>query len=450
MSSLILTSPERFQGQSRRAFTVTEKINVLECLSNDSNTLSNVARQYDIDRSLVYRWKQQKDDLLSANDQRSAARRVSGAGRPSSISNEVKTGLLSFVDERRATNLPVTPRMIYHEWLRIDPTIACLTEHCVRQRIHRFMKRYDLVVRRTTHQAQRTRNNPKIISDWIEYIQEAQDSYGISNDCIVNFDETDVQFAMNTNTTIAYRGQRTVAVRNPVSSSRCTVMLGVAADGYKFPPYVIFKGKRAARIAQEIRKWDENGYSDGCVYGVQEKAWMNESMMLDWIQKVWKPFTASKGGELTMMIIDQFAVHLMPSVKKAIEDCGTIVEFIPKGYTSCLQVCDIGLNKPFKDYMRAAVNEWMVVNNAEERPQRPTVSHWIDHAWKRISHSTIINTWAHIKLADRITSNEEAVVINKDDTLNPGHFMDNDDAREDDILELRESDEMSTDEEDLI
>ena len=96
--------------------------------------------------------------------------------------------------------------------------------------------------------------------------------------------------------------------------------------------------------------------------GVQEKAWMNESMILDWVKRVWKPFTESKGG-LTLLIIDQFLVHMMSTVKKAIEDCGTLLEFVPKGYTSCLQVCDIGLNKPFKDYMRMAVNEWMVRND---------------------------------------------------------------------------------------
>jgi len=134
----------------------------------------------------------------------------------------------------------------------------------------------------------------------------------------------------------------------------------------------------------------------------------------------------------------------MPTVKKAIEDCGTLLEFVPKGYTSCLQVCDIGLNKPFKDHMRAVVNEWMVANDADKRPDRPTVSHWIDHAWQKISHATIINTWAHIRIGCKITNVGEQ---EEEGDVYFGSFMDGSDPRNDDILALRESDEISTDSE---
>ena len=47
MSTLILSSSERFQGTYRRSYTVSEKINVLESLSNgkdDENTVAMVAK----------------------------------------------------------------------------------------------------------------------------------------------------------------------------------------------------------------------------------------------------------------------------------------------------------------------------------------------------------------------------------------------------------------------
>ena len=167
MSTLILSSPERFQASHRRSYTLTEKLNVLEAISNnEDNNVSSVARQHDVSRTLVYKWQDQKDSLLLANEQRTNPRRV------------------YFVDERRSKSLSVTPRMIYHEWLRVDETIQSLSEHCVRQRIYRFMRRNSLVLRRTTHQAQRAKNNPRIISDWIEYIGETIDIYGITNNCV--------------------------------------------------------------------------------------------------------------------------------------------------------------------------------------------------------------------------------------------------------------------------
>jgi len=446
MSTLILNSPERFPTSFRRSFTVSQKLSVLESISNGGNdNLSQFARDHDISRSTLQKWINNKDDLLVAHEQRSSARRVSGGGRPSTIPDNVKVILLSFVDERRSNNLPVTPRMIYHEWMRVDKSIESLPEYSVRQRIYRFMKRNDLVIRRTTHHAQRAKNDPVIISDWILYMQETCDAYGITKDRIANFDETDVQYAVPTSSTVTYRGEKTVSVRTPVSSSRCTVMLGVTADGHKFPPYVIYKGAMGGRVAKELRKAEDHGYSGGCIYRVQPKAWMNEELMLEWVEHVWKPFTVAKGNKITLLMVDQFAVHSMPTVKKAIENCGTLLEFIPKGYTSCLQVCDIGLNKPFKDYMRSAVNEWMVLNDAGTRPDRPTVSNWINHAWQKITQRTITNTWAHIKMSYYIDTTTEEIITAGTQT---GVFMDDTDPREEDILALRESYETSSDEED--
>jgi len=118
MSTLILSSPERFQASHRRSYTLTEKLNLLESISNNEDkNVSAVARQHDVSRTLVYKWQDQKDSLLLASKQRTNPRRVSGGGRPSTIPNDVKEHLLSFVDERRSKSLSVTPRMIYHEWL---------------------------------------------------------------------------------------------------------------------------------------------------------------------------------------------------------------------------------------------------------------------------------------------------------------------------------------------
>jgi len=79
------------------------------------------------------------------------------------------------------------------------------------------------------------------------------------------------------------------------------------------------------------------------------------------------------------------------------------------------------------------------------RPDRQTVSHWIDHSWQKISTRTIINTWAHIKLATRMDSDDNNAIMN-DKGEGPGHFMDDSDPREEDVLVLRESYESSSEE----
>ena len=58
--------------------------------------------------------------------------------------------------------------------------------------------------------------------------------------------------------------------------------------------------------------------------------------MLQWVEKVWKPFVADKPQSLLML--DAFKVHLMGSVVKELSECGTFVEFLPAGETSKVQV----------------------------------------------------------------------------------------------------------------
>ena len=60
--------------------------------------------------------------------------------------------------------------------------------------------------------------------------------------------------------------------------------------------------------------------------------------------------------------MDEFQVHLMATRLNAIIYCGAAVDFICGGYTSKLQVLDIGVNKPFKGYVRDAHANWIVAN----------------------------------------------------------------------------------------
>eukprot|EP00977_Amphora_coffeiformis_P023692 scaffold13947_cov113-Amphora_coffeaeformis.AAC.2 len=345
-----------------------------------------------------------REDILKATEKSSSLRRVSGGGRPCLLDKPVVTRLLEFVAKRRAAFQPVTARMLYYEWVKVNPDAAQLSESAAKARIYRFMRRNDLVVRRTTHHA-----------------QNLCKTYGIEKECIANFDETDVHFAVETRSTIAYRGEKTVSVKKPDSSSRCTIILGCSADGEKFPPYIIYKGKRGARVAKELRKSEEKGYSSHCRYTVQPKAWIDEGVMLDWIDKVWKPFATAKKeeGKLTLLIVDQMSAHTITSV------------------------CDIGLNKPFKDYMRGTVHEWLIDSeDTSTKPDRQTVSHWIEHAWNKISSSTITNTWAHIKLVERAAIVEEE----EEEEVLEDSFLSNDDPREEDVLALHDSMETSDEE----
>lgn len=293
--------------------------------------------------------------------------------------------------------------MLSTEWRHIDPEISIRhTDSAVCQRIYCFMRRQGLSFRRVTHVAQKRNCDPGVMKDWVTYIKEKQMMLHIPDALVANFDETNVYFAPEHKCTIAKRGSRTISLRNPNSSACCTAMLGVTMGGFKLPPYIIFKGKSNSRhglVAKEIADPPKYGYLN-CdnVYGVQEKAWMDEAQMLLWIEKVWKPFRIECEGAVTLLILDKFKGYMTSAVRPAIADLNTELEFVPAGYTSKLQVMDVGLNKPFKDRLCQEVDDWMVLNPPATKPQRKHVARWISDAWFSIREQMIENTWRHIGL----------------------------------------------------
>ena len=205
--------------------------------------------------------------------------------------------------------------------------------------------------RKVTHVAQNTRFTEEIMVDFRSYVNQRIIENSISSNFIVNIDETNINFDLCGGTTLERRGSRTVNAKKSGSSQRATVILGVTLSGEKLPPFIVFKGKVSGRIA---RSFSDN-FPMGLKYDVQDNAWVDERVFLNWAEKVWSPF-CDKTEKNTYLIMDEYRVHLMGSCLNKIQEKGTEIDFIPSGYTSQLQVLDVGINKPFKNYMRMNMN----------------------------------------------------------------------------------------------
>ncbi len=103
---------------------------------------------------------------------------------------------------------------------------------------------------------------------------------------ILNTDQTPVYFLMNAKRTLKVVGVKTVHVLTSTHDTKhATVAVTVTAVGLVLPSMVIFKGK-----------------SDGCIarkefcdhptihhYCCQDSAWMDEELMIAWVNMVLKP-----------------------------------------------------------------------------------------------------------------------------------------------------------------
>ena len=90
-------------------------------------------------------------------------------------------------------------------------------------------------------------------------------------------------------------------------------------------------------------------YPEGLEYTCQENAWMDERVMLLWVEKVLKPYVeVAPDGIIPTLFLDSYRCHMMSSVVDLIQALGVEVEHIPGGCTYLCQPVDVGVNKPFK------------------------------------------------------------------------------------------------------
>jgi hypothetical protein len=133
------------------------------------------------------------------------------------------------------------------------------------------------------------------------------------------------------------------------------------------------------------------------LYKLNDKAWFNEQVMLDWFALVLKPYVAIvPKGIIPVIFLDMFSVHMMALVVNAIQALGVQVKFIPGGCTGLCQPVNVGYNKAFKAKMCTQFNQWLMAQNPNKAFRGVTcheLSQWIIAAQANVSAVTIRNAW---------------------------------------------------------
>jgi hypothetical protein len=153
-------------------------------------------------------------------------------------------------------------------------------------------------------------------------------------------DQTPILHAMNPKDTIDRRGMRTINLRMAGSNSRqVTIAVMIIASGHQLPLLVVFKGKSlycctANTVSNVIvdccvlAAGMPNGMITcrevptlpaGIIYRLNEKAWLNKQIMLDWVKHVLTPYIAmAPPGIVPILLLNQVRVHKMGLILNAI------------------------------------------------------------------------------------------------------------------------------------
>jgi DDE superfamily endonuclease len=276
--------------EHRRRYEISQKLDILQFVDAFGPTAAS--KVYKINRNVLSKWKSKRLTLEAFRASNSFSmkelkhrKNVGGAGRPNFISKELEAHVVKFVDDRQRDELVVTIDLLIAESRLFDSRFLNVERKKLSRYIWKVLHRNNIVRRRRTHVAQLTRIELSVMEDWLDEVRLMMESDSVSYDRVANFDETSVAFGLSTETTICKKGVREVSIRSAVSKQRCTAMLGVTTMGHKFPPFLIFRGKTNAKVHKEVRGMQkemlENGES--VRMDVQEKGWMDEAVMLPWI-----------------------------------------------------------------------------------------------------------------------------------------------------------------------
>jgi len=387
-------------------YTLDKKRSIVAEAYAVGNSIKSTARKWRVQPNQIRKWRRQllEDEPIPQYPEprtieertvikEQKANKTRHKGRPFTIDEGILNGLLAFVEQVRDEGNAVTTTLVTVELLRRAPELAAVGFVPLRRRVLRFLKNHHLTFRVVTHKAQNHRYHAAIIADYTMYINRQIVASNYGADCILNFDETNIDFDPSPRSTLSKVGERSISIRISGHSGRCTVMLGCTVSGFKFPAFVIWKGVPNGRIDRETH--GQAYPHNNIVYAVQPKGWMDGATYQIWVQRVLAPYAAAHNNKI-YLLQDMFSVHLHNNSITALNRLGIEVDYIPAGYTPVLQPMDKGIHKPFKQYIREESNAWMVAHQQGEKPTRVDIATWIQHAWNKVSHPTIINTWQSI------------------------------------------------------
>jgi hypothetical protein len=373
-----------------------------------TNNIRPTAKKYGVQPKSIRDWKKNEAKLLSSKPNKKTVHKG-----PKIAGSEI--GLEAYVREEifRMANLgsPCTTSYLIDFALHKD--IGFLNKNKngevddnmerqrkrIREWVYRVLDKNHFSIRKPTHIAQNANRDVNEAMEFVEYVNQVAKDYGVTPDRIANMDQTNVDFGTSSRNTIVAKGTRTVKLQQNKSThgNRATANLCVTASGEKLPAYVIFMGEPGGRI-QTRELPSLNGRYDNVTSTVQRSAWASEENLLDWIKKVWKPFVQSKNYQTSILLLDDFSVHKMGTVSKALAELKTKVLYLPGGATSKIQVLDVGINKPFKDHLKEQASS-LTRRNLDEgtnvKVNRELVMDWVHQAWSNIRAETILETWRH-------------------------------------------------------
>jgi hypothetical protein len=384
-----------------RSYTAGEKLKMIQEAEISGNRA--VGRKYNVSESCIRDWRKNKDKLQNCSRNRMAFR-----GKQAKYP-EIEERLRDYIKCKRQFGFAVSTEMCQLKAIDIAKELNTEEFKASRGWVQRFYNRHGFSIRRKTSICQRL---PDAYADKVAQFQRhiirlrEKNSYSLSQ--IGNADQTPVFFDMPLDVTVESKGQKSIPILTSGNEKqRCTVMLTVLADGKKLPPFIVFKRKTLPKGMNFPR---------GIKVRAQEKGWMDNHLVMDWINCVWEKRAGALLRSRNMLVLDSFRGHTMENVKERLRQGNTDTVIIPGGCTSLLQPLDVCINRPFKTHLRRLYTEWMATAVHEttptgrvKKPELTLICEWIITVWDSIPENLVINSFKKCCISNASDGSEDFI-----------------------------------------
>lgn len=325
--------------KTRRKYTYREKMNILREFKNSKCSMIKFAKIKNIPLKTLRNWIKNKKQIMDTNINFINSRRI-GSGRKPILGDEFENTLFEWFVDVRSEGIPITDNLIITKAKYLNKTINMKCNFS-NGWIDKFKKRYFIVSRKGGNTI--VRNNDcekKVIDEFINKVNKKIKSGKYHS--IINIDEICLFYDPPINFTLEEKGKKSIEIKTTGrNKQRITILLGIDyMDNIKIKPFIIFKGTTYRCINNIL-------LNEQCTLSYQNNAWCNENQFIKFLSLL-------PVDKKILLICDNFKGHCSDKVINFIKKNLPLTKLLllPSNTTSILQPLDVGINKPFKSFIK--------------------------------------------------------------------------------------------------